>query len=96
MRVTTYRVLDGLLVIISQGPCRRLPKRRSRSSRGQSATEWRKALAARTVPVEGPGWPPPESFEVARCLRIVLNEEWHHRLFAERDLDALEAGGSYT
>jgi hypothetical protein len=26
-------------------------------------------------------------------LRIVLNEEWHHRLYAERDLDALGASG---
>jgi len=25
------------------------------------------------------------------CLLIVLNEEWEHRLYAERDLDALEA-----
>jgi hypothetical protein len=49
------------------------------------------SLAARTEPVEGPGWPPPESFEVSECLLIVLNEEWHHRLFAERDLDALQA-----
>jgi uncharacterized protein YjbI with pentapeptide repeats len=49
------------------------------------------SLAARTEPVEGPGWPPPESFEVSECLLIVLNEEWHHRLFAERDLDALDA-----
>ena len=23
-------------------------------------------------------------------LLIILNEEWYHRLFAERDLDALE------
>jgi hypothetical protein len=48
------------------------------------------SLAARTEPVEGPGWPPPKSFEVRECLLIVLNEEWHHRQFAERDLDALE------
>jgi hypothetical protein len=27
---------------------------------------------------------------VRDCLLVVLNEEWHHRLFAERDLDALE------
>ncbi len=26
---------------------------------------------------------------VARCLRVVLNEEWEHRLYAERDLTAL-------
>lgn len=50
------------------------------------------SLAAHTKPVEGPGWPPPESFEVRECLLIVLNEEWHHRKFAERDLDALERG----
>ena len=50
------------------------------------------SLAAHTKPVEGPGWPTPESFEVRECLLIVLNEEWHHRKFAERDLDALERG----
>jgi hypothetical protein len=49
------------------------------------------SLAAHTEPVEGAGWPPPESFPVRKCLLIVLNEEWQHRLFAERDLDALEA-----
>jgi len=47
-------------------------------------------LAASTEPVEGPGWPPPESFPVREVLLIILNEEWYHRLFAERDLDALE------
>jgi hypothetical protein len=47
------------------------------------------SLAASTEPVDGPGWPPPRSFEVRECLLVVLNEEWHHRLFAERDLDAL-------
>jgi len=46
-------------------------------------------LERRTEPVEGPGWPPPESFPVREVLLIVLNEEYHHRLFAERDLDAL-------
>ncbi len=49
------------------------------------------SLAARTEPVDAPGWPPPRSFEVRECLLIVLNEEWHHRQFAERDLDALES-----
>ncbi len=51
------------------------------------------SLAAHTEPVEGAGWPPPQSFPVRTCLRVVLNEEWHHRQFAERDLDALQAGG---
>jgi DinB superfamily/Pentapeptide repeats (8 copies) len=37
-----------------------------------------------------PGWPRLENFPVKECLLIVLNEEWQHRLYAERDLDALE------
>ncbi|MGW0228095.1 DinB family protein [Actinopolymorpha singaporensis] len=49
------------------------------------------SLAANTEPVEGPGWPPPISFPVRDVLLCVLNEEWQHRLYAERDLDALEA-----
>jgi hypothetical protein len=28
---------------------------------------------------------------IAQCLRVVLNEEWEHRLYAERDLTALRA-----
>lgn len=52
-------------------------------------------LDRQTTPVDAPGWPPPgESFPVRECLLVVLNEEWHHRLFAERDLAALEAGSS--
>jgi len=47
------------------------------------------SLASRTEPVAGAGWPPSESFPLRECLLIVLNEEWHHRKFAERDLDAL-------
>ena len=43
-----------------------------------------------TEPVLAPGYPESESFAVRRCLRAIINEEWHHRLYAERDLDALE------
>ncbi len=39
-----------------------------------------------------PGWPQVENFLFKECLRIVLNEEWEHRLYAERDLTALEKG----
>jgi hypothetical protein len=53
-------------------------------------------LGADTVPVEGPGWPQPRSYPVRKCLLIVLNEEYHHRLFAERDLAALEARAART
>jgi hypothetical protein len=49
------------------------------------------ALDAHTDPVEGPGWPPARSFAVRECLLIVLNEEWEHHLYAQRDLDVLEA-----
>ncbi len=47
-------------------------------------------LAADTVPVEGPGWPWPQAYPVRECLLTVLNEEWQHRLYAERDLLQLE------
>lgn len=46
-------------------------------------------LDSHTDPVEGPGWPPPHRFPVRECLHIILNEEWEHRLYAERDLTAL-------
>jgi uncharacterized protein YjbI with pentapeptide repeats len=49
------------------------------------------SLDAHTEPVEGPGWPRPRSYPVRECLLVILNEEWEHRLYAERDLDALEA-----
>jgi uncharacterized damage-inducible protein DinB len=49
------------------------------------------SLDSGTEPVEGPGWPPARSYPVRECLLIILNEEWHHRLFAERDLAILEA-----
>lgn len=50
-------------------------------------------LARETTPVEGDGWPPPDSYPVAEALGIVVNEEWHHRRFAERDLAPLEGRG---
>ncbi|GIF22256.1 hypothetical protein BJ973_002580 [Actinoplanes tereljensis] len=48
-------------------------------------------LEAHTVAVDAPGWPPPQSFPARECLEVLLNEEWEHRLFAERDLAVLEA-----
>jgi hypothetical protein len=48
-------------------------------------------LAGHTTPVEGPGWPPADSYAVAEALGIVVNEEWHHRRYAERDLAVLAA-----
>jgi hypothetical protein len=50
-----------------------------------------KTLAGETDPVEGAGWPEPRSYPVRECLLCILNEEWEHRLYAERDLDVLES-----
>jgi uncharacterized damage-inducible protein DinB len=47
-------------------------------------------LSTVTTPVDAPGWPPPDSYPVSEVLSVVLNEEWHHRRYAERDLAALE------
>jgi hypothetical protein len=49
------------------------------------------SLGEQTVPVEGPGWPASRSYPVRECLLIILNEEWEHRLYAERDIEVLEA-----
>jgi hypothetical protein len=42
-----------------------------------------------TEPVTEPGYPEPGSFAVRDCLQIILNEEWEHRQYVERDFDAL-------
>lgn len=52
------------------------------------------SLDGHTEPVEGPGWPRPRSYPVRECLLCILNEEWEHRLYAERDLEVLEARSS--
>ena len=46
-------------------------------------------LASTTTPVLEPGWPEARSFRVHDVLSCVLNEEWWHRQYAERDLDHL-------
>jgi hypothetical protein len=51
-------------------------------------------LAGMTEPVMEPGYPEPESFAVRHCLQVILNEEWEHRLYAERDFDVLESQSS--
>ena len=48
-------------------------------------------LAATATVPDGPGWPPPgEEVPVRQALEILINEEWWHRQFAERDLAVLE------
>lgn len=48
-------------------------------------------LAGMTAPVMEPGYPESQSFAVRRCLNAILNEEWEHRLYAERDFDVLQS-----
>jgi uncharacterized protein YjbI with pentapeptide repeats len=48
-------------------------------------------LATVTEPVRERGYPESESFAMRRCLGAILNEEWEHRLYAERDFDVLES-----
>jgi hypothetical protein len=69
-----------------------LALRRSRMSTMREVVDslTEESLAADTTPVEGPGWPRPVSYPVQTCLRVVLNEEWEHHLFANRDLAVLE------
>ena len=56
----------------------------------ESLTE--EQLGAEVSSPEPATWPQQEHFPVKQCLRIVLNEEWEHRLYAERDLAALGDG----
>jgi uncharacterized damage-inducible protein DinB len=48
-------------------------------------------LDSRTRPLVGPGWPDEgATFLTRECLLVVLNEEWWHRMYAERDLAVIE------
>ncbi len=70
-----------------------LELRRDRMTSGREVIEnlTDASLNGHTEPVDGPGWPRSRSYPVRECLLIILNEEWEHRLYAERDLDALGA-----
>ena len=63
---------------------------RMRTVRDVIATLTDDVLAGQTEPVSSPGYPPAGSYAVRRCLRAIVNEEWLHRLYAERDLAVLE------
>jgi hypothetical protein len=73
-----------------------LELRRDRMSTVRQVTEGLTdaSLDGHTEPVEGPGWPQPRSYPVRECLLCILNEEWEHRLYAERDLHVLEPRGA--
>jgi uncharacterized damage-inducible protein DinB len=48
-------------------------------------------LGSRTAPVTEPGYPQPESYPVGEVMATIVNEEWHHHVYASRDLAVLEA-----
>ena len=50
------------------------------------------SLDGHTEPVEGSGWPESRSYPVRECPLTILSDEWEHRLYAERDLQALPPG----
>jgi uncharacterized protein YjbI with pentapeptide repeats len=64
-----------------------------RRSRTTTVREYIQQLSEATLnaenAVDGPGWPRPGSYPVRQCLLIVLNEEWQHRLYVERDFDIM-------
>jgi hypothetical protein len=47
-------------------------------------------LEEMTEPVLEPGCPKSKSFPMRRCLGAVVQEEWLHREYAERDLAVLD------
>jgi hypothetical protein len=47
-------------------------------------------LGASTTAVAEPGYPESVSFSVQRCVGCIVNEEFWHRTYAERDLAVLE------
>ena len=47
-------------------------------------------LAGRTTPVTEPGYPEPDAYPVVEVLGTIVNEEWHHHVYANRDLATLE------
>jgi hypothetical protein len=50
----------------------------------------REELERVCVPLDTPGHPM-EPHSVLECLHVILNEEWEHSRYANRDLDLLDA-----
>jgi hypothetical protein len=69
-----------------------LRQARQATVRGLMATLTDELLAT-TVTRTEPGHPQGENVPVKECLLVLLNEEWEHRLYAERDLDQLTREG---
>jgi hypothetical protein len=68
-----------------------LRERRTTDVRSYLATVTVEELGRTTSPIDDAVGFPSTGFPVSECLRVILDEEWEHRLYAERDLDALGA-----
>lgn len=68
-----------------------LRREQTTAVRDYLATLTPEQLTATVTPPDTPGFPPPEPFPVAECLKVILIEEWEHRSYAERDLDRVLA-----
>lgn len=64
---------------------------RSQEVRDAIATITPQELTRRCVPPVAPGYPT-EPATVLQCLHVLLDEEWEHSRYAERDLEKLGAG----
>ena len=63
---------------------------RMRTVRDVIAALTDRRLDGETDPASTSGYPPAGRYPVRRCLRAIVNEEWLHHLYAERDLSVLE------
>ena len=52
------------------------------------ATATRESLAESTSPPPDAGWPPVEAMPALERIHVILDEEWWHLQFAERDMAA--------
>jgi uncharacterized damage-inducible protein DinB len=68
-----------------------LRRDRMTTVRGVVAGLTDESLDAETKPVGADGWPESRSYRLRNVLLHLFHEEWEHRLYAERDLDALGA-----
>ena len=66
-------------------------RRARQETAGQVMAKLTDDKLAQTVTRTEPGHPKEVDIPVKQCLLVLLNEEWEHRLYAERDLATLKA-----
>jgi hypothetical protein len=68
-------------------------RRARQATAGDVITTLTDERLAETVTRTEPGHPQEQNIPVRECLLVLLNEEWEHRLYAERDLSLLARAG---